>query len=395
MTSGFVRRLAGLGLPALTAVALSGCATISQRADLPGLRERLSADCAAGRFSGVMAVQRDDRLLFLHSCGWRDAEQRTPIVHDDRYKIFSISKALTGVAILRLVERDRIDLDGPLLRYLPEVPAPWAAVTVRHLLQHQSGIPDHTEKLLAAYQVGERSHVGAMARAMASLNPAEVAPLGSPGQEWRYSNFNYELLAYVAARMEQRPFHQILQEEVFNPGRMSTASVQLAAPDRSELHGVPSPGLVGGFIGSADEPEPVTVNYSFIQQGAGAVVAGYRDLLAFGRALQQGRILSAPMRARNVSESVVANPPVRYGYGWLIRPVGRCNYWQHSGGTQGYAADLAVAPQLGITVAILSNYGFAGHSNTAYRREIMELLMTHKDCEASPGLQPDTVPQQR
>lgn len=249
---------------------------------------------------------------------------------------------------------------------------------MRHLLHHQSGIPDYTERQFAAsYLTGsERGHVGAMARTLGSISTAEAALAGPPGKQWRYNSFNYELLAYIAAKLEGRPFHEILQEEIFKPGQMTTASVQLADPDRSVLRPLPSPGLVTGFIGSADQPKPVTGNYSFIQQGAGAVVADYRDLLAFGRALQRGKIWSDQTYARNVAESVMTdNPPVRYGYGWLIRPVGQCSYWQHSGGNQGYSAELAVAPETGLTVAILSNYGFAGHANASYRREIMELLM--------------------
>lgn len=112
------------GLAAWAALALNGCATVGEPVEFPGLRERLSADCAAGKFSGVAAVQRDDRLLFFHSCGWRDEERKTPIGPDDRYKIFSISKSFTGTAILRLAERGRIDLDASLSRYLPEARRP-------------------------------------------------------------------------------------------------------------------------------------------------------------------------------------------------------------------------------------------------------------------------------
>ena len=382
-------RAAGAGVAAFALLALGGCATIGRQIKFPELRERLSADCAAGRFSGVMAVQRHDRVLFLHSCGWRNPERRTPIGHDDRYKIFSISKSLTGAALLRLVQRGRIDLDAPLSQYLSDAPEAWTPVTVRHLLHHRSGIRDHTEKLAAAYLVGgERSHVSAMTRALALLNPSEAALLGPAGQEWRYSNFNYELLAHIAATVEGRPFHEILKDEVFIPAQMTTASVQLADPDSSALRPLPSPGLVTGFIGSADQARPVVVNYSFIQQGAGAVVVGYRDLLAFGRAMQRGRIWSRAMRVRNVTESVVTDrAPTRYGYGWLIRPLGQCNYWQHSGGTQGYAADLAVAPEEGVTVAILSTPGSA--RTAAAERRLSAVPLAGGGTERAPPRRPN------
>lgn len=367
-------------LAVAAACATAGCVTPEQPTQLQDVHERLAADCTAGRFSGVMAAAKGDRVIFLHSCGWQDAARRTPIDLDARYKIFSITKSMTATSILRLAERGQIDLDAPIARYLPNAPPTWSGVTIKHLLQHQSHIPDHSEKLLEAYEAGGlRDHSAAMARVIASLSQEEAAPANTAGQGWRYSNFGYELLAYAAATAQKRPFHQILREQVFEPAGMRRAVVQMPEANVSALAPQPVAGLAAGFVGSAVAPEVVDKNYSFIQQGAGAVIATYRDMLAFGAAMNSGGLLSAEMRARNASESVVASETVRYGFGWMIRRVGTCSYWQHDGGNVGYVADLALAPQAGITVTILSNHGFAGQANAVYRKELMQRLLP-REC---------------
>ncbi len=76
------------------------------------------------------------------------------------------------------------------------------------------------------------------------------------------------------------------------------------------------------------------------------------------------------MLARIEPESVLISGGVRYGFGWMVRKAGTCTYWQHSGGTNGYVSELAYEPDSGLTIAVLSNLGYA--NATRYRRELVE-----------------------
>jgi D-alanyl-D-alanine carboxypeptidase len=372
---------------ALAGTSLSGCTATSQSRPaaiappLAAMKQRLSADCAAGSFSGVVAVERRGKRLFLHACGWADGDRRRTLDPSARFRLFSISKTFTAAAILRLAERGRMNLDTPLSAYVKQVPAAWAGVTIRHLLQHQSGIADHTGKLLEAYRSGgHRSHAEAMRQVLTSLRGAEAALPTAPGQAWRYSNFGYELLAHAAATVEGRPFHEVMREKVFEPAAMPSSALELPHPDTEELRTLSLPDLATGFNGTAAEPKPVTQIYSFVQQGAGAVVAGYKDLFAFTRALRKGRLLRPETLARNERESIPVNDSVRYGFGWMIRKAGNCTYWQHSGGTNGYTSELAYVPDADLTIVVLSNLGFA--EVAGYRRGLVEALLPG---EHSPG----------
>jgi len=353
--SGGRRESFGLLGPAM--FLLTGCATVVPAPELDGLRQRLVADCVAGLFSGVVAVKKDERIVFLHSCGHSDVERRAPIRPDARYKLFSTSKPLTATAVLKLVELGRMELEAPLRAYVPDVPAEWGSITIRQLLQHRSGVPELTEKLLDTYRQGSRSHEQAMAHLLGSLSEEEKKLSGAPGQGWRYSNFSYELLALAAARAGRAPFDRVLHKLVFAPAGMRTANVELIEA-KGEMEAAPSPGLVRGFAGTPADLRPA-LSYSFVQQGAGAVHASYEDLMAFDKALSRGRLLSPAMQARMETEAVSVNDGVRYGYGWMIRSVGPCTYWQHSGGNNGYTSEFARAPDARVAIVVLSNLEFA------------------------------------
>jgi CubicO group peptidase (beta-lactamase class C family) len=257
-------------------------------------------------------------------------------------------------------------------------------VTIRHLLQHQSGIPDFTEKLLQAYlSAGHRSQRAAMDHLLKSLTGGETALATSPGQTWRYSNFGYELLALAAERIEGRPFAEVVRLRVFAPAGMASAVIEMADPRRDVLQGLSVPGLVAGFNGSPDARSHLVASYSFIQQGAGAVVASRQDLLALGKALRSRRLLSDANRARMEADAVTASATARYGYGLMVRTSGKCAYWQHSGGNNGYVSEFAVVPRAQATVVILSNFGFSEPSD--YRKEIVDILARQVGCHASPA----------
>jgi|GEM_PF-1023235 len=365
-------------LAALAGLGTAGCATGAPLPQLAAARERLAADCSSGLFSGIVAVRDRGRNVFFHSCGYADAERKDALSATSRFKLFSTSKPFTAAAILALVELGRMELNAPLRTYLSNIPEEWAPITIRQLLQHRSGVPELTENLLTGYtKGGHRSHSGAMDHLLGSLNEEDRKLAGTPGESWRYSNFGYELLASAAAKVEGQPFHEVLRRRVFIPAGMRTASVELAGA-AAELKHRPSPGLVAGFVGAPDNLRRAT-SYSFVQQGAGALHASYEDLMAFDAALSRGRLLSAETQRRIEAESVPVNETVRYGYGWMIRSAGKCHYWQHSGGNNGYTSEFARSPKAGVTVVILSNLGFA--KVDGIRKMLMEAMLVPSEIK--------------
>jgi D-alanyl-D-alanine carboxypeptidase len=378
------KMLTGKCVASLATVAIAACAT-SQAATPPPahlqvISDQIQADCAAGRFSGVVAIEQHGRPLFLRHCGFGDAGRTAPLDAEGRFKIFSTSKVFTAAAVLSLIADGRMQLDDRLVSHVPLAPQEWSDVTVRHLLNHRSGISDFTNELLEAYRSqGARTHSTAMHHVLRSLAEEQRALASAPGSVWEYSNFGYELLALAAEVADGRSFHEVLRRRVFAPAGMHDAIVEMPGPPAPELTSAPDPKLVQGFNGSAAEWMPAT-SYSFVQLGAGAIHAGYRDLLAFDQALRRGQIVPMALQQANEADAVPTPGSALYGYGWMIRRAGGCTYWHHSGGTNGYTSEFARDPRQGYAVVILSNLGFAQPSEL--RRQLMDLLLKTSGCLA-------------
>lgn len=192
----------------------SVAASAAERPDFAPLEAQLVTACEAGEFSGVLAVARRGEMLFQHVCGQADPVNGVANTLETRFKIFSTSKYLTAIAILRLCENGEMDIDAPIGRYLADAPANWAGVTVRNLLNHTSGLPDLTEAMLARFSV---DHPTAMKAVLNDLPEDETRPLEAPGENFRYNNFGFELLAHAAVATRGEPFDRLLHELVLKP----------------------------------------------------------------------------------------------------------------------------------------------------------------------------------
>ena len=371
-----------LAICCLGAATLAAGPAAAAPAPLDQIRSRLQEECDAGRFSGVVVAQVSGRVAFKHVCGYADWTARTPMTEDARFKIFSTTKSFTATAVLAMAERGRLDLDAPVTRYLPQAPRVWDRVTLRHLLTHTSGVPDHTMLLVDAYlKHGRTTHAAAIAHVLRDLEPHEAALKTAPGATWAYNNFGYDLLAQVVAEAAGRPFHEVMTDYVLRPSGMATAAVELPVVTPEGLRGTAGPGLVQGHNGSPGAPTPA-LSRSFIQQGAGSMHAGWRDLIAFSTSLPQGAVVSRAGQARMIADAVPTGGTMRYGLGWMVRTAGDRPYLHHSGGTNGFITDFLRTADGRITVVTMSNLGF---TRSHVGRDLMEALLPAEAPEARPG----------
>lgn len=337
-----------------------GAALAEAQPDFAPLASQLTAACEAGEFSGVLAVAQRGEMLFQHVCGQADPVNGVANAPETRFKIFSTSKYLTAIAILRLCEAGEMDLDAPIGRYLPDAPPAWSGVTVRSLLNHTSGLPDLTEAMLARFNL---DHPTAMKSVLAELPEDQTRPLEAPGDNFRYNNFGFELLAHAAATQQGQPFSHLLETLVLTPAGMTTASVE--APHMVAGHpvAVQEDGLAIGYNG---EPGALVQaeNWAFVQLGAGAVRASLADMLALDRALEEGRLLTPESRAEMRSAPVVSREGKAvigargYGLGLVVSSARGQTLIGHTGGTNGYIADFEQLPDHDAVLVILTNRGF-------------------------------------
>lgn len=343
---------------------------------------KLSAECAAGNLSGVVSVTIGGTRAYTHTCGMSDRSKQTPITIQSRFKIFSITKMLTGVAVMTLIDRGKLAAGDSAKRYLPDLPRPWRDVTIRELLEHTSGVPDLTNQLLDAYM--EKPIDGWSVALKRTLEAASSSPLlESPGSKWRYNNFGYELLADVIQRVTGKEFPNAMRDLVFEPAAMRTAEIARPRIVHGKIDGSqPSEGLAVGYACKADGGGPAT-SYSFVQYGAGSVYASADDFEQLDRALRAGQLLSPAMQRASISDAFVKTGGAPYGYGLLVREIDGKRYLQHDGGNNGYVTDFARGADTAVSATVLSNDSCAEVG--ALRKSLMAILLS-----GPAGTRPDS-----
>ncbi len=316
---------------------------------------------------GAVAVLRDGKLIYARGFGYADVENRTPVQPDALFRIASVSKPITGVAVMKLVEEGRLGLDdrvAPFIAHL--VPAPgaavdprWEQITIRQLLNHTAGwdrdrpnggFDPMFRPGIAAAAVG----APAPASAETVIRYMKGMPLDfTPGERHAYSNFGYAILGRVIERASGMPYEEYVRSRVLHPvgadrTRLGSSRRGGALADEVKyyLPGEPGLGLAAPLVPSVFPGEgtvPVTYGGYYLEamDSHGGWVSSAVDLVRFmagvdGRASRPdllGAALVAEMTSGGVP--VCAGGVCHYAAGWLVRPTqGEANWW-HGGSLPG------------------------------------------------------------
>ncbi len=298
---------------------------------------------------------------------------------DTRFKIYSTSKFITSLAVMRLVEQGQLSLDQPVSTYVRDLPSEWSKVTIRHLLNHSSGIPDLTEKL------GERftfDHPTAMRKLFAELSSEDRTLKSAPGTTFTYNNFGFELLAEVAANSSGMTFADVVMQQIFVPAGMTHASIESPNIIMGHPQSVNEPGLAFGYNGAPGKLEQAT-NYAFIQLGAGAVRATVDDFIALDAAIAAGKIISH--RSLDEMTRIPADRQesgLKFGLGVFVNEAAGIKMHGHTGGTNGYISDFERYPADDAMLIALTNRGFV---KTRWIREAVAKMLDEARRVTSGG----------
>jgi CubicO group peptidase (beta-lactamase class C family) len=202
---------------------------------------------------------------------------------DTRYRVGSITKTMTAVAILQLRERGRVDLDAPLHTYLPDFPRTGGKdrITIHHLLTHRSGIPDYLGVLLDYSQPDPYRMMETTWTHRQLLRVFENLPLAfEPGTDFAYSNSNFFLLGLVVESASGKPYAQYFREHIFEPLGMTSSGFGLPADERAAdgLVRIMSPTLDGYQV---DDVTPGPDMDTTVMNAAGGAYSSPWDLLRF------------------------------------------------------------------------------------------------------------------
>jgi D-alanyl-D-alanine carboxypeptidase len=318
---------------------LSGCASLANMTTGPIIERHVQKD-----YSGVVAVRKNAHSpLVTRASGLALREQPQANTEDTRFMIGSISKWISTVTVLRLVDMGKLDLDAPIARHLPELPAANGAVTLRQLLSNRSGIPNGVSNALR-----KDPSVGNL-----DIGPVEGAlrfgadPLNAkPGEKWDYSATNWVLVAAVVERANKKPFAETVEELVLTPaGVRDTSFAETGYEDAVGM------AVAYGTSGARKTPPaPPMVAAS------GTLYSTARDLVAVADAVYSTKLLSDKSRK---ALSTIHVQSEEYALGGRVRTIAtksgpRTLAWE-SGVSGGYKSLLAYDPQDGRAVVLLNN----------------------------------------
>ena len=173
-------------------------------------------------FNGAWLYAENGVIVSKGALGFRDPEDTLPITEDTIFQLASISKQFTATAVMLLMRQSLLSPEDRITKYFPELAA-YEGVTVRHLLNHTSGIPDYFDDADWFIKIWkEEKRVPCNDEILSFLLETKAKPYFAPGEGLRYSNTGYNLLALLVERLSGVPFEEFLQKNIFEPAGMTS-----------------------------------------------------------------------------------------------------------------------------------------------------------------------------
>ncbi|MBY0502815.1 MAG: serine hydrolase [Bryobacteraceae bacterium] len=290
-----------------------------------------------GQFMGVVLVAKDGKVLYQQAFGQAVAEWEVPHTLDSKFRIGSITKQFTAVAILRLAEQSKISLQDPVKKYYPAAPAAWDGITVHHLLNHTSGIPSYTN------QPGFLDKSALTAAPAEILKPILALPLEfAPGQEFKYDNSGYLLLGLIIESLTGAKYADHLRTTIFEPLGMKDTGYDVSATMLKHRS--------AGYVRAGAELRNAPYTDMQWPFAAGGLYSTAADLLKWDQALNTDRLLSAASKEKMYQPGLSS-----YGYGWFTRKIGTHPVADHGGGIQGFNTHITRVLDERVVTIVLAN----------------------------------------
>ena len=308
---------------------------------------------SARDFSGVVLVARNGRVLFEKAYGLANRELAVTNQLETKFRLGSVTKQFTATSVMILIEREKLRLADPLSKFIENCPKAWAGITIRHLLNHTSGIPaftdfpdnDHYERL-------PMTPLETIARFRDK--PLEFVP----GERFSYDDSGYFLLAYIIERASGQSYEDFLRKNIYEPLGMVNSGYdhpRIILKDRASGYARENGELVNAMLMEMDTPF-----------GAGSMYSTVGDLLRWDQALYADKLISRKSLEQMFTPFQGPYPAVRpweqglysrhrYGYGWFITKwFGHDLIW-HGGVIHGFCSAILRYPEDRILVIVLEN----------------------------------------
>lgn len=315
----------------------------------------------------AVLVKKDGKFVFERGYGIADLRSKTPIDARTNFRLASVTKQFTAMAVMLLVHDGKLRYDETLTEIWPEFPTYGKTITVRNLLNHTSGLPDYEDLMEAE----EKAH-GKVWSAEKQIRDAEVLQLlekqtagkFAPGSRWEYSNSGYVVLGLIVAKASGKSFGDFLQTRIFEPLKMDHTLVfekgKNLVADRAY-----------GHTKAGDTFEQTDQSSTSATLGDGGVYSNLEDLSKWDDALRNHTLLSEKEMQPALTPAHFSSGPQRmregetpepargqnleYGFGWFLDPYKNHPRMWHYGETIGFKTAMQRFTKDNLTIIVLCN----------------------------------------
>lgn len=312
------------------------------------LRARLSTLVREDRFSGTVLLVHRGQVIYSGAYGFSDRSSHRPNTLNTRFRVGSISKAFTAIAILQLAQAGKLKLTDCVGKYLGDYPnkAIGDNVTIDQLLSHTGGTGDFFGPEFYAGH-GQLNGINDYL----AIDPMRALSF-EPGKSTEYSNYGYILLGSVVEHVSGESYYDYVREHIYVPAGMSLSDT---LPEDQTV-----PGRALGYMKPLGTTawELNTDTLPNMGSSAGGSLSTAGDLLRFSQALMKNELLSPEYTKLDITAKALPDnhgAPFAYGFADLRAPDGS-GWFGVNGGAEGMNAQIRIYPKTGYVIAVLSNF---------------------------------------
>ena len=354
-----------------------------------------------GGLNGAWLYAENGKIVSKGALGFRDPENKLPLAEDSIFQLASVSKTFTGAAVMLVMRQGLVSPEDRITKFFPELTA-YEDVTVRHLLNHTSGIPDYFDDMDWFFRIWkEEKRVPGNDEIVRFLCETQAKAYFAPGEDLHYSNTGYNLLALLVERLSGVPYEEFLQKNIFEPAGMTSTRCCHIRRD-----GVPFENYAQAMVFENDKcvADVDSEAYRSVTafdglNGDDYVFTNIFDMLKWDRALREGKVLTAeeqriayaPGKLNNGEDAVYDEEDgVRFGYGfgWAVcREEGFGLIVSHSGGMPGVVTWFERFIDANRTLIILCNRDYEDVRAFLSFESALEAIARDKEPESIKSLE--------
>ena len=324
--------------------------------------DSLFADYSGAVPGASVIVIQNGRVVLSRAYGMADLKNGVAASPRTDYRLASVTKQFTAMAIMLLVRDGKLGYDLPVRDILPEMPRESHQVTIRNLLNHTSGVLDYEDLIPDTQTV--QVHDADVLRLLSAHDSMNFAP----GTEYRYSNSGYCLLALIVERVSKVPFARFLHQRIF-----ALLGMTSSVAHQDDVDTVPNRAY--GYTPDSGRFLPTDQSVTSATLGDGGVYTSVEDLVRWDQALYPGGLMDSATMAQATTPPVLPKDSTQYGFGWFIDTYRGVRRWRHTGETSGFRNAIQRYPDRHFSVIILTNRNGGDPATIAER--ITDQLLFH------------------